>query len=70
MHFGFSYTGIIFLIMLFVPNIIWSKNQPEGYAEYSAKENKVLLLFERIGEVLVSVLQDGRWCRVPVGEGG
>ena len=54
MHFGFSYTGIIFLIMLFVPNIIWSKNQPEGYAEYSAKENKVLLLFERIGEVLVS----------------
>ena len=56
MHFGFSYTGIIFLIMLFVPNIIWSKNQPEGYAEYSAKENKVLLLFERIGEVLVSVL--------------
>lgn len=30
-HFGFSYIGLIYLIMLFAPNIIWTKNQPEGY---------------------------------------
>ena len=56
MHFGFSYVGLVFLIMLFVPNIIWSKNQPKDYEEYAAKENKVLLTLERIGEVLVSTL--------------
>lgn len=56
MHFGFSYVGLVFLIMLFVPNIIWSKNQPEGYEQYADKENKVLLLLERTGEVLVSTL--------------
>lgn len=56
MHFGFSYVGLVFLIMLFVPNIIWSKNQPKGYEKYAAKENKVLLTLERIGEALVSTL--------------
>lgn len=52
MHLGFSYIGVIFLAMLFVPNIIWAKNQPQGYEESSKKENKILLLLERIGEVL------------------
>ena len=56
MHFGFSYVGLLFLIMLFVPNIIWSKNQPKDYEKYAAKENKVLLTLERIGEALVSTL--------------
>jgi len=52
---GFSYIGLIYLIMLFVPNIIWTKNKPEGYEQYAEKENKVLLTFERIGEVLVCI---------------
>lgn len=56
MHFGFSYVGLVFLVMLFVPNIIWSKNQPKDYEKYAAKENKVLLTLERIGEALVSTL--------------
>jgi len=51
-HFGFSYVGAIYLVMLFVPNIIWSKNQPVGYN--SDSENRILLVFERIGEVAVS----------------
>ena len=56
MHFGFSYVGLIFLVMLMVPNIIWSRNLPEDYEKYAAKENKVLLTLERVGEVLVSAL--------------
>lgn len=55
-HFGFSYVGLIFLIMLFIPNIIWSKNLPKDYLKYVKKENKVLLMLERIGESLVSFL--------------
>jgi len=47
-HFGFSYVGLIFLLMLFVPNIIWARNIPEGYS--SDGENKVLGILERIGE--------------------
>ncbi len=54
MHFGFSYVGLIFLIMLMLPNMIWTKNQPKDYEKYVVNENKVLLGFERIGEAAVS----------------
>ena len=56
MHFGFSYVGLIFLIMLIVPNLFWTKSQPKDYDKYVKNENKLLLMFERIGEVLVSAL--------------
>jgi hypothetical protein len=48
-HLGFSYIGLIFLLMLWIPNAIWSKNKPVDYTP--AQENKILLLFERIGQV-------------------
>jgi hypothetical protein len=49
---GFSYIGLIFLLMLTIPNLIWARNQPEGYDSQS--ENKVLLIFERAGQALVT----------------
>ncbi|MCM1162577.1 MAG: hypothetical protein NC412_15345 [Roseburia sp.] len=52
-HFGFSYIGLIFLLLLFVPNIIWTRNKPQGYT--SENENKILLFFERTGEVLTTI---------------
>ena len=55
-NFGFSYVGLVFLIMLMVPNIVWSKNLPKDYDKYVKNENKVLLTLERIGEVLVTCL--------------
>ncbi len=54
MRFGFSYVGLIYLFMLMLPNVIWTKNQPKDYEKYVGDENKVLLAMERIGEVLVS----------------
>jgi len=51
-HFGFSYVGLIYLLMLFIPNIIWSKYQPTGY-NYS-NENKILLICERVGQICVT----------------
>ena len=56
MHFGFSYVGLIYLVMLIVPNILWAKNKPADYEKYVRNENRVLAAFERIGEVLVSAL--------------
>lgn len=56
LHFGFSYIGLIFLCMLFIPNIIWCKYKPEGYEEISSKENKIFVWLERIGEISVTVL--------------
>ena len=56
MHLGFSYVGVIFLLMLIIPNIIWSNNQPKDYEKYVVNENKVLLALERVGEVLVSTV--------------
>ena len=54
MNFGFSYVGLIYLLMLYIPNIIWSKNLPKDYNKYVKNENKALLCFEKIGEVLVT----------------
>lgn len=54
MHFGFSYVGLIFLLLLMVPNMIWTRNKPKDYEKYVVNEDKVLLALERIGEVLVS----------------
>ena len=56
MNFGFSYVGLIYLLMLFIPNIIWSKNLPKNYDKYVKNEKKVLVILERIGEVLLTVL--------------
>ena len=56
MHFGFSYVGLICLVMLTVPNLIWARNKPEHYDQYAGNENRVLLALERIGEVLVSTI--------------
>lgn len=54
--FGFSYIGFLFLLMLIIPNIIWTKNKPKNYDYYVEKENKVLQIFERTGEVLVTTI--------------
>ncbi len=56
MHFGFSYVGLIFLVMLMVPNLLWTKNLPKDYDKYVGNENRVLLICERFGEVAVSCL--------------
>lgn len=56
MHVGFSYVGLIFLLMLIVPNIIWTRYQPIDYDKYVCNENKVLKVFERVGEVSVSCI--------------
>ena len=52
-HFGFSYVGVLFLLLLFIPNIIWARKKPQEYT--SENENKILLIFERIGEILTTV---------------
>lgn len=56
MDFSFSLAGLLFLVMLFVPNILWSRCPPKDYEKYSKNENKILLLLERTGQILVTVL--------------
>lgn len=48
-HFGFSYVGLIYLLMLWIPNSIWSRNKPVDYD--STNENKLLLTLERLGQI-------------------
>lgn len=56
MNLGFSYVGLIYLAMLMIPNIIWAKNKPTNYEQYANKENKLMQILERVGEVLVSAI--------------
>ena len=55
MQVGFSYIGLIYLLMLFIPNIIWAKNKPQGYDTLSP-EDRILGILERIGEVGVTMV--------------
>ena len=55
-HFGFSYVGLIYLLMLFIPNIIWTKFKPKDYEKYVIKERKIFGIFEKIGQFLVCPL--------------
>lgn len=52
---GVSYIGIIWLALLFVPNIIWIKNKPEGY-ENLAAEDRILKILEGIGQVGITMI--------------
>lgn len=56
MNFGFSYVGLIYLAMLFVPNSFWTKHKPKHYDKYVKNENKVMKIFENIGQVLVTCI--------------
>ena len=51
---GFSYVGFIFLCCLFIPNILYSFHQPID--SIKIKENKILLIFERTGQALCTIL--------------
>ena len=51
-HFGFSYIGLIFILLITVPNLFWTKRVPEGYDPQS--ENRVLRVFERAGQALTT----------------
>ena len=45
-HLGFSYVGLIFLLLLFIPNLLWARDMPkEGDAP--EKENRILRILER-----------------------
>lgn len=52
-HIGFSYTGLIFLLLLFLPNLFWNRRQPMGYDPNG--ESRLLLMLERTGEICVTV---------------
>lgn len=56
MNFGFSYIGLLYLLMLFIPNTFWTKHKPVDYDTYAVRENRILVMLERIGEVLVCTL--------------
>lgn len=48
-HFGFSWLGLVYLLMLFLPNIAWSRVLPEGYDP--SDENRALVVLERVGQI-------------------
>ena len=49
-NFGFSYIGLIYMLMLQIPNFMWARKKPVGYDP--SGENKILLVIERAGQVL------------------
>lgn len=51
---GFSYVGLVYLLMLWIPNSLWAKHQPSGYHPQS--ERRSLLMAERIGQVLTTTM--------------
>lgn len=56
MHLGFSYIGLIFIAMMIIPNMLWTRLKPVDYEKYAGNESKPLLVLERAGEALVCCL--------------
>lgn len=54
MQIRFSWLGLIFLLALIGPNLIWTRHKPENYDDYVKSENSVLRSLERTGETMVS----------------
>lgn len=53
--FGFSFIGLVFLAMLFVPNLLFASAAPEAFSALSAQEPRILVVLERTGQVLSCV---------------
>ena len=53
---GFSWVGVVFLVMLFVPNLAWAKHKPQGYGQDGQAESRLLLALERLGQATVTCL--------------
>lgn len=51
-HVGFSYVGLLYLVMLFVPNLFWTRCKPAGYTP--GGEKRLLVWCERVGQVAVT----------------
>ncbi len=51
-HLGFSVTGLLFLLMLFIPNLIWPGRRPQGYD--AGGESRLLRALERAGQAAVT----------------
>lgn len=51
-HTGFSYTGVILLILFFAPNLLRDKNKSKD----KINENKIFRMIERVGTAMCAVL--------------
>ena len=51
-QFGFSVIGLLWLLMLILPNVIWTRFRPAGYDPQG--ENRLLVVLEKIGQVGVT----------------
>ncbi len=62
-HFGFSYIGLIFLLSLFIPNLIWTRKKPQGYTaeaghvDSGGHRHYRYIAGHRIPFLLLSILQ-------------
>lgn len=52
--FGFSYVGMLFLVLLFIPNLLWSRHKPKDYT--AGKESKILRVLEATGQIAVTCI--------------
>lgn len=50
---GFSIAGLVFLLIILVPNLLYLKFPPHN--KITMKENRVLVVFERIGQVACAI---------------
>lgn len=48
MDFHFYWIAVIFLLMLFIPNILWARTKDKALP--ADKENPILLVFEKFGQ--------------------
>ncbi len=58
--------GFLYLAALFAPNLLWRSRKPWNYEAHVGSEDKLLLLLERVGEVMTSFFVLVRFGEGPV----
>ena len=53
-HFGFSYIGLILLVLILAPNVVFTRFGPTDMITF--EENRVLVILERVGQALCFAL--------------
>ena len=54
MRWTFSCSVLVFLSMMIVPNLLWTKVRTKGYVQMEQQESRVIVALERIGQVAMS----------------
>src|SRR4051812_27394013 len=67
---GFSNIGFVYLLLLFIPNLLWWRFRKADAIDQAVRENRLLLFCERVGQVSTTTCALVLWDLAPDASAG